>query len=85
MVSFGDVVKGIYGLTTLPYLPRSPVRLGSPLTIRGRGKGSSGVGFGWEYGTFSPGVRRVMEMAKVDCSGLLVVDSCGTLAGGTGI
>lgn len=26
-----------------------------------------------------------MEMAKVDCSGLLVVEPVGTLAGGTGI
>jgi hypothetical protein len=32
-----------------------------------------------------PGVRRVMEMANVDCSGLLERELCGILAGGTGM
>ena len=43
------------------------------------------MGFGREYGTLRPGVRSVMEIAKVDCSGLLVRESRGILAGGTGI
>ena len=54
------------------YRPLSFVTDGSPLTIRGLGNGSSGVAFGAEYGTFRPGVRSVIEMAKVDCSGLLL-------------
>ena len=66
-------------------LPRSPEALGRPPTIRGRGKGSSAVGLGREYGTVRPGVSKVMDMANVDCSGLLVKESCGTLAGGTGM
>ena len=68
-----------------PLRPRSPLMVGGALTIRGRGKGFSGVGFGCEYGTLRPGVRSVMEMANVDCSSLFVVESCGTFAGGTGM
>lgn len=59
--------------------------LGSPLTIRGLGYGFSGVGFGWEYGTLRPGVRSVIEIANVDCSGWFDVEFSGILAGGTGM
>jgi len=48
------------------------------------GEGFSGVGFGVEYGTSCPELRRVIETAKVDCSGFPVAES-GSLAGGTGI
>jgi hypothetical protein len=52
-------------------------------TSFGRGKGFSGVSLGVEYGTCIPGVKRVIDMANVDCSGL--VDSERILGGGTGI
>jgi hypothetical protein len=65
------------------YLPRSPVAPGSPPTTFALGLGSSGVAFGVEYGTWRPGVSRVIEMAKVDCSGLVAPG--GTFAGGTGM
>ena len=32
-----------------------------------------------------PGVRRVIDIANVDCSGLFVRESAGTFAGGTGM
>ena len=38
-----------------------------------------------EYGTSWPGVRRVIEMANVDCSGLSLVESVGNFGGGTGM
>jgi hypothetical protein len=65
------------------YLPRSPVEPGRPPTTFAFGLGSSGVALGVEYGTCRPGVRRVIEMAKVDCSGLVAPG--GTFAGGTGM
>lgn len=42
------------------------------------------MGFGVEYGTSCSGFRRVIEMAKVDCSAFSEPDS-GTLGGGTGM
>jgi hypothetical protein len=65
------------------YFPRSPVEPGRPPTTFAFGFGSSGEGLGVEYGTWRPGVRRVIEMAKVDCSGLVAPG--GTFAGGTGM
>lgn len=65
------------------YLPRSLVEPGRPPTTFAFGFGSSGVGLGVEYGTCRPGVRSVMEMANVDCSGFVAPG--GTLAGGTGM
>ena len=57
--------------------------LGKPPTSLGLGNGSSAVGLGVEYGTVMPGVSRVMDMAKVDCSGILELGL--SFAGGTGI
>lgn len=66
------------------YCPRSPVWPGRPPTTFALGEGFSGVGFGVEYGTSCPELRRVIETAKVDCSGFPVAES-GNLGGGTGI
>lgn len=57
---------------------------GSPPTVLGFGNGFSGVTLGVEYGTSCPGVKRVMEMANVDCSGFPEPES-GILGAGTGI
>ena len=71
---------------TGPFLLRlEPLNPGKPPTIFGRGLLSSGVGFGVEYGTWRPGVKRVIDIAKVDCSGLFVVEPVGIFAGGTGM
>lgn len=87
MVSFGELVRGLYaaiaGPELFPFRPVLSSPPGNPPTTLGRGFGSSGVGFGVEYGTLRPGVRSVIDMAKVDCSGLFV--SGETLAGGTGM
>jgi hypothetical protein len=65
------------------YLPRSPAEPGRPPTTLALGFGSSGVALGVEYGTWRPGVNRVIDIAKVDCSGLVAPG--GTFAGGTGM
>ena len=43
------------------------------------------MGFGVEYGTARPGVRRVMEIANLDGSGLFEEGSAGIVGLGTGI
>jgi hypothetical protein len=58
------VVCGTYGGITESYRPRSLVEPGRPPTMRDLGKGSSGVASGAEYGTWRPGVRRVIDMAN---------------------
>lgn len=58
---------------------------GRPPTSLGFGLGFSGVLLGVEYGTSWLGVRSVMEIAKVDCSGFPEVESAGMRAGGTGM
>lgn len=68
----------------LEYCPRSLVWPGRPPTTLGFGDTFSKVGFGAEYGTSCPELRRVIEIAKVDCSGFPVLEA-GSLAGGTGI
>ena len=53
--------------------------------MRGFGFGVCGVGLGVEYGTSWPGVSRVIEIANVEGSGLVDVESAGILGGGTGM
>jgi len=48
---------------------------GRPATSCGVGYGSAAVGLGAEYGTGRPGVRRVMEMANLEGSGLFEAGS----------
>ena len=64
--------------------PPPPGWPGKPPTTFACGFGFSGVAVGVEYGTLRPGVRSVMEIAKVDCSAFPVAGS-GILGGGTGI
>ena len=54
-------------------------------TVCGFGYGSFAVGLGALYGTARPGVKRVMEMANLEGSGLFEAGSWGILGFGTGM
>jgi hypothetical protein len=74
IVSFWLEETGVYGAITPEFLLRRPLASAWVPTSFGRGCGSSIDGAGAEYGTGKPGVRSVMEMAKVEGSGFVVPD-----------
>jgi hypothetical protein len=71
IVSLGEFVIGIYGVTPVVTLPYSPEVEGRLATYWGFGFGFESVGFGVEYGMANPGVKRVIDMAKRAGSGVL--------------